>query len=224
MRILVVQEEKQVAKLIKRELEGKEYQVFLSYDGIDGLKQAESGEFDLAVLDSALPKKDGIHLVRELRGAGNQIPILMVSAKSEVEDIVAGLDAGADSYMKKPFEITELQARVNALVRRCKLARGAIVRYADLRVDPVQHQIWRGKSALQLSSTEYRLLVYMINNAGKVVSRSDLADNCWEHQFDRFTNIIDVYINYLRRKVDAPAFSKLIHTVRGKGYMLEVRS
>ena len=221
MKILVVEDEKKVASLIKRGLEDDGYQVTLSYDGADGLKRASSGEFDLIILDCMLPKKDGLTVLHELREAGNQIPAMMLTAKADTSDVVSGLDAGADDYMVKPFIFAELQARVRALIRRSEQDRGAEIRFADLRLDPVNHKVWRGQTEIVLTAKEYNLLAYMVRNAGNVLSRANIADNCWEYPFETFTNIIDVYINYLRKKVDGKFPTKLIHTVRGQGYILK---
>ena len=221
MKILIVEDEKKVASFIKRGLEDDSYQVTLSHDGADGLKRAVSGEFDLIILDCMLPKKDGLTVLHELREAGNQIPVLMLTAKAETADVVSGLDAGADDYLVKPFAFAELQARVRALIRRSEQDRGAEIRFADLRLDPVNHKVWRGQTEIVLTAKEYNLLAYMVRNAGNVLTRANIADNCWEYPFETFTNIIDVYINYLRKKVDGKFSTKLIHTVRGQGYILK---
>jgi two-component system copper resistance phosphate regulon response regulator CusR len=221
MKILIVEDEKKVASFIKRGLEDDNYQVTVSNDGADGLKRASSGEFDLIILDRMLPKKDGLTVVHELREAGIQVPVLLLTAKAETEDVVSGLDAGADDYLVKPFAFAELQARVRALIRRSEQDRGAEIRFADLRLDPVNHKVWRGQTEIVLTAKEYNLLAYMVRNAGNVLSRANIADNCWEYPFETFTNIIDVYINYLRKKVDGKFPTKLIHTVRGKGYILK---
>lgn len=221
MKILIVEDEKKVASFIKRGLEDDNHQVTLSHDGADGLKRASSGEFDLIILDCMLPKKDGLTVLHELREAGNQNPVLMLTAKAETTDVVSGLDAGADDYLVKPFAFAELQARVRALIRRSGQDRGAEIRFADLRLDPVNHKVWRGQTEIVLTAKEYNLLAYMVRNAGNVLSRANIADNCWEYPFETFTNIIDVYINYLRKKVDGKFPTKLIHTVRGQGYILK---
>ena len=223
MKILIAEDEKKVASFIKRGLETDSYEVTLSYDGVDGLKRACSGEFDLVILDCMLPKKDGIAVLQELRETGSHIPVLMLTAKAETEDVVAGLDAGADDYLTKPFAFAELQARVRALLRRSAQDRGAEIRFADLRLDPVNHKVWRGQVEIVLTAKEYSLLSYMVRNAGNILSRANIADNCWEYPFETFTNIIDVYINYLRKKVDGQFETKLIHTVRGNGYILQER-
>ncbi|HIJ82108.1 MAG TPA: response regulator transcription factor [Desulfuromonadales bacterium] len=221
MKILVVEDEKKVATFIKRGLEDEKYEVTVSHDGADGLKRAISGDFNVIVLDTMLPKKDGLAVVRELREVGNLIPVLMLTAKDTTDDIVAGLDAGSDDYLTKPFAFAELQARVRALIRRGEQDRGAEIRFADLRLDPVNHKVWRGETEIVLTAKEYSLLAYLVRNAGKVLSRANIADNCWEYPFETFTNIIDVYINYLRKKVDGKFPTRLIHTVRGQGYILK---
>lgn len=221
MKILVVEDEKKVASFIKRGLLDENYNVTVSHDGVDGLKQALNSDFNLVVLDVSLPKKDGVTFVKELRAAGNRVPVLMLTAKDTTEDVVIGLDAGADDYLTKPFAFAELQARVRALIRRGEQDRGAEIRFADLRLDPVSHQVWRGQIEIALTAKEYALLAYMVRNAETVLSRANIADNCWEYPFETFTNIIDVYINYLRKKVDGKFPTRLIHTVRGKGYILK---
>lgn len=221
MKILVVEDEKKVASFIKRGLADENYEVVVTHDGADGLKQALNGDFNLILLDVSLPKKDGISVVNELRAAGNHVPVLMLTARDTTEDVVAGLDAGSDDYLTKPFAFAELQARVRALIRRGEQDRGAEIRFADLRLDPVSHQVWRGQTEIALTAKEYALLAYMVRNAETVLSRANIADNCWEYPFETFTNIIDVYINYLRKKVDGKFSTKLIHTVRGKGYILK---
>jgi len=224
MKILVVEDEKKVASLIKRELTDAGYLVSVSHDGNDAVKQAANGDFSLIIMDVGLPKKDGITALKELREAGNHVPVLMLTAKDEIEDIVAGLDAGADDYLRKPFVFAELQARVRALIRRGELDRGAEIRFADLRLDPVNHKVWRNKEEIVLTAKEYSLLAYLVRNSETVLSRANIADNCWDYPFETFTNIIDVYINYLRKKVDGNFPTKLIHTVRGKGYILKAEN
>ncbi len=221
MKILVVEDEKKVAGFIKRGLEEDDYQVSTAYDGVEGLKQAMTGEFSLVILDIMLPKKDGLAVIKELRESGNQVPVLMLTARGATEDIVTGLDAGSDDYLPKPFAFAELLARVKALLRRSEQDRGAEIFVADLRVDPVTHKVWRSGNEIELTAKEYALLEYLVRNPNKPLSRTMLADNCWGYDFDKFTNIIDVYINYLRKKVDKDYPVKLIHTVRGQGYMFK---
>jgi len=220
MKILVIEDEKKVANFIKRGLEEDGYNVTTVHDGAEGLKQALSGDFSLVVLDWSLPKKDGLTVVKELRGAGKHIPVLMLTARGATEDIVSGLDAGADDYLTKPFAFAELIARVRALVRRSELDRGAEIVFADLRLDPVSHKVWRGGNEIDLTAKEYGLMEYLVRNPNTVLSRAMIAEHVWDYAFDSFTNIIDVYVNYLRKKIDKDYSVKLIHTVRGQGYIL----
>lgn len=219
MKILVVEDEKKISGFIKRGLEKDEYQVTIIHDGVEGLKQALSGDYSLMILDVMIPKKDGLTVIKELREAGSRIPVLMLTARGTTEDIVSGLEAGSDDYLGKPFAFAELLARVRALLRRSERDRGAEIVFADVRIDPVSHKVWRGGNEIDLTAKEYGLLEYMVRNPNKELSRAMIAENCWDYDFDRFTNIIDVYVNYLRRKVDKSYPTKLIHTVRGKGYM-----
>jgi len=221
MKILVVEDEKKVAGFIQRGLEeDDDYQVTIAYNGDDGLKQALTGEYSLMTLNVCIPRKDGLTVLKELREAGSSIPVLMLTARGTTEEIVAGLDAGADDYLTKPFAFAELLARVRALLRRSGRDRGAEIFFADLRLDPVSHKVWRSGNEIELTAKEYGLLEYMVRNPNTELTRAMVAENCWDYSFDHFTNIIDVYVNYLRKKIDKDYPTKLIHTVRGKGYML----
>ncbi|MBC8017522.1 MAG: response regulator transcription factor [Verrucomicrobia bacterium] len=220
MKILVVEDEKKVAGFIKRGLEEDQYEVTVTHDGADGLKQALEGDYSLIILDVMLPKKDGLTVIKELREAGKRTPVLMLTAKTTTEDIVSGLDAGSDDYLTKPFAFAELTARVRALIRREGHDRGAEIQFADLRLDPVSHKVWRGKTEIELTAKEYGLIEYLMRNPNTVLSRAMIADHVWDYAFDSFTNIIDVYVNYLRKKVDKDFPTKLIHTVRGQGYVM----
>lgn len=220
MRILVVEDEKKVAAFIKRGLEEEGYVVDTAFDGAEAVQLAESAPYDLLVMDVMLPKKDGLTVVKELRQSGTSTPVLMLTARDTTDDIVAGLDAGSDDYLTKPFALAELSARVRALVRRSVMERGATLVFADLRMDPVSHQVWRGDREIELTSKEYGLLELLMRNPNTVLSRNTIAEQVWEHTFDTFTNIIDVYVNYLRKKIDKGFERRLIHTVRGQGYVL----
>ena len=220
MKILVVEDEIKVAGFIKRGLEADEYSVTVAHDGVEGLKQALTGDYSVVILDLTLPKKDGLTLLHELREAGSLVPVLILSARGTSEDIVSGLDAGSDGYLPKPFAFAELLARVRVLLRRSTQDRGAEVFFADLRLDPVSHKVWRSGTEINLTAKEYGLLEYLVRNPNTVVSRKMIAENVWEETFDVFTNIVDVYVNYLRKKVDADFPVKLIRTVRGQGYAL----
>lgn len=220
MRILVVEDEKKVAAFIKRGLEEEGYSVDTAHDGAEGVQLAGATSYDLLVMDVMLPKKDGLTVVKELRQAGKTTPVLMLTARDTTDDIVAGLDAGSDDYLTKPFAFAELSARVRALARRSVMERGAELVFADLRMDPVSHQVWRGEREIDLTAKEYGLLELLMRNPNTVLSRNTIAEQVWDHTFDTFTNIIDVYVNYLRKKVDKGFDRKLIHTVRGQGYVL----
>jgi two-component system copper resistance phosphate regulon response regulator CusR len=220
MKILVVEDEKKVAGFIKRGLEEGGYQVAVANDGAAGLKMTLEDTFSMVILDLILPKKDGLTVIKELRAAGQRIPILALSARNTTEEIVAALDAGSDDYITKPFVFAELLARVRTLLRRAALDRGADIFFADVRLDPVSHKVWRAGKEIEMTAKEYGLLEYLMRNPNTVLSRAMIADNVWDYAFDSFTNIIDVYINYLRKKLDKDHAVKLIHTARGQGYVL----
>jgi len=221
MRILIVEDEKKVASFVKRGLEEEQYAVDVAYDGEEGLYMASNNPYDLLILDIMLPKKDGLTIVKELRAKDISTPILCLTARDKVEDVVAGLDSGSDDYLTKPFAFAELVARVRALLRRPTQDRGAEIVFADLRLDPVAHKVWRGDGEIILTAKEYALLEYFIRNPNKILTRTMIAEHVWDYNFDSFTNIIDVYVNYLRKKVDKDYDKKLIHTVRGVGYVLK---
>ena len=221
MRILVVEDEKKVSSFIKRGLEEEKYEVDTAGDGEEGLKMALGNRYDLIVLDWMLPKRDGLAVVKELRERKTSTPVLMLTAKDSLEDIIAGLDSGSDDYLTKPFAFAELLARVRALLRRSEMDKGAELHYADLRLDPVTHKVWRKDKEIDLTAKEYGLLEYFMRNANQVLTRTMIADHVWDYTFDTFTNIIDVYVNYLRKKIDRDADKKLIHTVRGVGYIFK---
>jgi DNA-binding response OmpR family regulator len=221
MKILVVEDEKKVATFIKRGLEEENYDVETAADGEEGLAMALERRFDLIILDWMLPKRDGMSLLKELRERKMATPVLMLTAKDTVEDIVVGLETGSDDYLTKPFAFAELLARVKALIRRSEMDRGAELTFADLRIDPVAHKVWRADKEVDLTAKEYGLLEYFMRNPNQVLTRTMIADHVWDYTFDSFTNIIDVYVNYLRKKIDRDAPVKLIHTVRGVGYILK---
>lgn len=221
MKILVVEDEKKVASFIKRGLEEEKFEVDVTYDGEEGFQKSLDGSYSLVILDVMLPKKDGLTVVKDLRARKVLIPVLMLTAKDTVDDIVAGLNSGSDDYLTKPFAFAELLARVRALLRRSEQERGAEIRFADLRLDPVTHKVWRKDKEIDLTAKEYSLLEFFMRNPNQVLTRTTIAENVWDYIFDSFTNIIDVYVNYLRKKIDRDADKKLIHTVRGVGYILK---
>lgn len=220
-KILVVEDEKKVASFIKRGLEEEEFAVDVASDGEEGLYMAETNSYDLILMDLMLPKMDGLSVIRELRNKGVPTSVLCLTAKDTVDDIVSGLDSGSDDYLTKPFAFAELLARVRALLRRGTQDRGAELKFADLRLDPVTHQVWRGDREVDLTAKEYALLEYFMRNPNQTLTRTMIAEHVWDYTFDSFTNIIDVYVNYLRKKIDRDFEKKLIHTVRGIGYVLK---
>ena len=221
MKILIIEDEQRLAALLRKGLEEQSYAVDLCFDGEEGLYMAETYPYDAILLDVMLPKMDGLEAVRALRAKEVSSPVLCLTAKDTVEDIVAGLDVGSDDYLTKPFAFAELLARVRALVRRGTQERGAEITYADLRLDPVAHKVWRGDNEIDLTAKEYALLEFFMRNPETTLTRTMIAEHVWDYTFDSFTNIIDVYVNYLRKKVDRDFTKKLIHTVRGIGYVLK---
>jgi len=221
MRILVVEDEKKVASFIQRGLEGEGFAVDVANDGEEGVTMAQANPYDLILMDVMLPKMDGLTAIKKIREKEVAAPVLCLTAKDTVEDIVAGLDSGSDDYLTKPFAFAELLARVRALMRRGSQDRGADIVYADLRLDPVAHKVWRGTEEIDLTAKEYALLEYFMRNPETTLTRTMIAEHVWDYTFDSFTNIIDVYVNYLRKKVDRDHAKKLIHTVRGVGYVLK---
>ncbi len=221
MRILVVEDEKKVASFIKRGLEEEGFTVDAAFDGEEGLYMAETNSYDLILMDIMLPRIDGLAVVEKLRERKITSPVLCLTAKDTVDDIVSGLNSGSDDYLTKPFAFAELLARVRALLRRGSQDRGAELTFADLRLDPVAHKVWRNNKELDLTAKEYALLEYFMRNPHQILTRTMIAEHVWDYTFDSFTNIIDVYVNYLRKKVDRDFEKKLIHTVRGVGYVLK---
>lgn len=221
MRILLVEDEKKLASFIKRGLKEKNYAVDVADNGDDGLFMAESNPYDLIVLDIMLPGQDGIAICRALRKANNTTPILMLTARDEVEDKVAGLDAGADDYLTKPFAFSEFLARARALTRRRAETKTTTLKIADLELDQLTHKVARAGKSIELTSTEYALLEYLMLNANQVVTRTMISEHVWNDDFDSFSNVINVYITYLRKKVDSNHSKKLIHSLRGTGYTLK---
>jgi heavy metal response regulator len=221
MKILLVEDEKKVAKFIKQGLEEEHFTVTVAYDGEQGLKQALSENFDLIILDILLPMKDGISVLKELRSKKISTPVIMLTAKSTTEDKVEGLDSGADDYLTKPFAFAELLARVRSLLRRGSAEKSTILKVGDLRLDLVTHKAKRGDKQIELTGKEYALLEYFMRNVNRVLTRTIISEHIWNYNFDTGTNVIDVYINHLRSKINDGFEKKLISTVRGVGYVMK---
>ena len=221
MRILVIEDEAKVGSFIKRALEEESYAVDLCADGAQGLDLALSGSYDLVIVDLMVPSLPGLEIVKRLRKEKITSPVLILTALSQVDQKVKGLDAGADDYLTKPFAIDELSARVRALLRRGPADAIGILQVDDLILNPATREVTRGDQRLDLTAKEYALLEYFMRNAGRVLTRPMIAEHVWNLDFDTFTNVIDVYVNYLRNKVDKGRPRKLIHTVRGSGYVLK---
>jgi len=221
MRILVIEDEKKVATFIKKGLVEEHYAVDTAFDGEEGLYLAEVNEYDLIVLDLMIPKIDGFGVLKKIRERKDNVPILVLTAKDSVEDTVKGLDAGCDDYLTKPFAFAELLARIRALLRRDKKEKESVLRIADLTLSIVTHKVMRQGKEIELTSKEYALLEYFMRNPEKVLTRTMISEHVWDYHFDSNTNVIDVYVNYLRKKIDKDFDPKLIHTIRGIGYMMK---
>ncbi|MDQ6672377.1 MAG: response regulator transcription factor [Chloroflexota bacterium] len=223
MRILVVEDEHKLASVLKRGLEEHGYAVDAAYDGEDGLALATAEPYDLIVLDIMLPGLDGLSLCNQLRVQKMHMPILMLTARDAVDDRVAGLDSGADDYLTKPFAFRELLARIRALLRRDGLsARDPILKIGDLQIDTVSHEVRRSGKLIDLTSKEYAILEYFARNPNRVLTRTQIAEHVWDFDFVSMSNVIDVYIGYLRRKLSDDSEPRLLRTIRGTGYQLRV--
>ena len=222
MRILVVEDEKKVAGFIKKGLEEEGYAIDVAWDGSEGLLMALDGVYDLIILDINLPKLDGLRVLQEFRQNQGKTPVLLLTVRAAIEDKVLGLDTGADDYLTKPFSFQELLARIRALRRRRVEAAPPLIQVADLTLDPARRVVSRGTEKIDLSTKEFALLDYFMRNPGRVLTRTMIAEHVWDYDFDPMSNIIDVYVNYLRKKIDAGREPKLLQTVRGVGYVLQV--
>ncbi len=222
MRILLVEDEKKVASFIKKGLAEEGYAVDLASDGEIGLEMGLDGVHDLIILDINLPGKDGLSVLRELRKKKVSTPVLLLTVRTAIEDKVIGLDTGADDYLTKPFAFQELLARARALLRRQTDAEAPLLKIADLTLDPGRRLVFRGEEKIELTTKEFALLDYFMRNPDRVLTRTMIADHVWDYDFDPMTNVIDVYVNYLRKKIEGGREPKLIHTVRGVGYVLKV--
>jgi len=222
MRLLIVEDEKKVAGFIKKGLEEETYAVDVAYDGEEGFHLAELNQYDMIILDLMLPKMDGLEVLTRLRDKKVNTPILLLTAKDAVEDKVMGLNKGADDYLTKPFAFSELLARVRSLLRRGQAETKTELKVSDLSLDLVSHKVIRNGEEIELTGKEYSLLEYFMRNEGKVLTRTMIAEHVWDYNFDTFTNVIDVYVNHLRKKIDKKYPVKLLHTLRGIGYVMKV--
>jgi DNA-binding response OmpR family regulator len=220
MRILIVEDEKSLADIIKKGIEEEGYAVDVAYNGEEGLFMAENEPSDLIILDIMLPVIDGMTILKRIRKAGINIPVLMLTAKDTIMDKVSGLDSGADDYLTKPFSFEELLARVRTLLRRNTEVKTSLLMIEDLTIDMATHEVKREGKDILLSAREYALLEYMVLNKNKVLSRTALTEHLYNQDFDLDSNVIDVFVNRIRNKIDRDYDIKLIHTVRGAGYML----
>ena len=220
MRVLLVEDELKLAHVIEKGLTDESFAVEIVRDGEQALARAQQTAYDLIILDLMLPGIGGLAVCRELRAQGRHTPILILSARGQVEDRVKGLEWGADDYLTKPFAFTELNARVRALLRRRQPGELLLLRVGDLTLDPISRLVKRGDRRIDLSQKEYALLDYLMRHAGQVVTRAMIAERVWDFNFDRLTNVIDVYINHLRNKIEHGTEPRLIHAVRGAGYVI----
>lgn len=221
MRVLVIEDETKVGCFIKRALEEESYAVDLCEDGAKGLEMALAVNYDLLVVDVMLPSMSGLDVLKNIRRERIHTPVLILSAQSQIDQRVKGLDAGADDYLTKPFAIDELLARIRALLRRGASESPGILQVDDLILNPATRDVTRGGQRIDLTLKEYALLEYLIRHTGRVLTRPMISEHVWNQDFDTFTNVIDVYVNYLRNKIDRGRTKKLIHTIRGSGYMLK---
>ncbi len=224
MHILIVEDDERLATLIKRVLEENDYTSTVAYDGLMGLKLAQQYDYDLIITDIVLPKMDGIEMCKTLRLAKPDVPIIMLTALGTTDDKVEGFDAGADDYLVKPFDFRELHVRIRALLKRGSngnKAQGFLLTYADLVINNQTKTVSRSGIEINLTPKEFRLLEYMVENCDRVLSRTEIAEKVWETHFDTGTNFIDVYVNYLRKKIDKDFETKLIHTKPGMGFIFK---
>jgi two-component system response regulator MprA len=221
--VMVVDDEPAVRAALERALRIERYDVRLAGDGVEALALLADRSPDAIVLDVAMPDIDGLEVCRRLRAAGDRTPVLMLTARDAVDDRVAGLDAGADDYLVKPFALRELQARLRALLRRTETARGGVLRFADLELDPAAREVRRGERAIELSRTEFNLLELFLEHPRQVLTRTQIFERVWGYDFGATSNALGVYMGYLRRKTEAGGEPRLLHTVRGVGYILRDR-
>jgi two-component system OmpR family response regulator len=222
MRILLVEDEVKMARALRRGLELEGHTIDVSADGDDGLSKALEYDYDVVVLDVMLPGRDGFSICRELRARGRWSPVLLLTARDAVDDRIRGLDAGADDYLIKPFAFGELLARLRALVRRGPTERPTVISVGDVELDPAAHTVTRSGRAVELSAREFALLEFLMRHPGEVLSRARILEQVWDYSYSGLSNVVDVYVAYLRRKLERPFGRQLIRTVRGVGYALDL--
>ncbi|NIM12696.1 MAG: response regulator [Candidatus Aminicenantes bacterium] len=221
MRILIAEDDRSVAGFLKKGLKEEHYAVDVCYDGEEALFQAQVNEYDLIILDVMLPKKNGFAVCQEIRQEGNLTPILMLTVRDQLEDKVKGLQVGADDYLTKPFAFKELLARIQALLRRTQDYKTQTLKVGDLEIDPVARKVTRENKTITLTGKEYALLEYLMRNKGRIVTQTMIIDHVWDMNYDGLSNVVNVYINHLREKIDKGFSKKYIHTIRGVGYKID---
>ncbi len=224
LRLLVIEDEPSLLKIIEKRLKEEGYSVDTAKNGREGENYIYSADYDCIILDIMIPFIDGLSLLRKIRAKKIATPVLLLTAKDSIEDRVIGLDTGADDYLVKPFSFDELLARVRALLRRQKEKRDLILSVGDLQLDTLTREVKRGEKSIELTSKEYSMLEYFLRNKNRVLTRSQIAEHVWDYDFDYNSNIVEVYIRYLRRKIDEGFKNKLLHTIRGGGYMIKDKS
>jgi len=220
MRILIVEDERRLSNIVKKGLMEEGFAIDSAFDGEEGQYLAESEEYDLIILDIMLPKIDGLTICRQLREKNIKVPILILTAKSTTEEKVAGLDSGADDYLTKPFAFMELRSRIHALIRRSKSEVLPILKIADLELDPIRHIVKRGEKVVTLTAKEFSILELLLRHKDEAISRTMIIEHVWDYNFDSMSNIVDVFVAAIRRKIDKGAKTKLIHTLHGVGYKI----
>lgn len=220
MRILLIEDERRLANVVKKGLTEESFAVDMAFDGEEGLYLAKSEDYDLIILDVTLPKVDGITICKELRGKFIKTPILMLTARATLEEKIIGLDSGADDYLTKPFAFLELRSRIHALIRRSQKESSPVLKIADLELDPIKHLVRRNGNSISLTPKEFSILELLLRHNDEVVSRTMIIEHVWDYNFDSMSNVVDVFMAAIRRKVDKNAKIKLIHTFHGLGYKI----
>lgn len=220
MRVLLVEDDLGIISFLEKGLREAKYALDVAQDGDDALYKTSLNEYDAIILDIMIPGQDGLEVCRELRSQGSKVPVIMLTARDDVQDRVLGLDVGADDYLTKPFQVSELLARLRAVMRRGPALKSTVIEIADLRIDTSGQIVTRSGRTIGLTAREYALIEYLARNADRVVSRSELTEHVWDERYDSYSNVIDVHINHLRQKIDRESERRLIHTRRGVGYIL----